>query len=165
MDSRQSGNDGEGCRNDGERAGNDGLVLWSPYPKLGLTGTFTSPMAKAGVPGWQATAGLSPQPCHSAPRGHVASHPHPPLSETGVREANSSRFDRLEEGMDTLEEKVTGIQMTSSVPTPKLWVMPVGGGGGQCLGGSADFRDQPGDRGFSDPESRYQGSEDRDQSQ
>ena len=52
-------------------------------------------------------------------------HTRIPLSETGVREANSSRFDRLEEGMDTLEEKVTGIQMTSSVPTPKLWVMPV----------------------------------------
>ena len=34
MDSRKSGNDGEGCRNDGEGAGNDGLVLWSPYPKL-----------------------------------------------------------------------------------------------------------------------------------
>ena len=42
MDSRESGNDGEGRRNDGEGAGNDGLVLWSPYPKLGLTGTFTS---------------------------------------------------------------------------------------------------------------------------
>ena len=50
MDSRQSGNDGEGCRNDGEGAGNDGLVLWSPYPKLGLTGTFTSPYGK----GWSA---------------------------------------------------------------------------------------------------------------
>ena len=34
-------------------------------------------MAKAGVPGWQATAGLSPQPCHSAPLGHGASPPHP----------------------------------------------------------------------------------------
>ena len=34
-------------------------------------------MAKAGVPGWQATAGLSPQPCHSAPLGHGTSHPHP----------------------------------------------------------------------------------------
>ena len=50
MDFRQSGNDGEGCRNDGEEAGNDGLVLWSPYPKLGLTGTFTSPYGK----GWSA---------------------------------------------------------------------------------------------------------------
>ena len=39
-----------GCRNDGEGAGNDGLVLWSPYPKLGLTGTFTSPYGK----GWSA---------------------------------------------------------------------------------------------------------------
>ena len=38
MDSRESGNDGEGCRNDGEGVGDDGLVLWSPYPKLGLTG-------------------------------------------------------------------------------------------------------------------------------
>ena len=36
MDSRQSGNDGEGCRNDGEGAGNDSLLLWSPYLKLGL---------------------------------------------------------------------------------------------------------------------------------
>ena len=36
MDSRASGNDGEGCRNDGEGAGNDSLVLWSPYSKLGL---------------------------------------------------------------------------------------------------------------------------------
>ena len=50
MDSRESGNDGEGCRNDGEEAGNDGLVLWSPYPELGLTGTFTSPYGK----GWSA---------------------------------------------------------------------------------------------------------------
>ena len=40
MDFRQSGNDGEGCRNDGEEAGNDGLVLWSPYPKLGLIQRF-----------------------------------------------------------------------------------------------------------------------------
>ena len=35
MDSRESENDGEGCRNDGEGAGNDGLALWSPYPKWG----------------------------------------------------------------------------------------------------------------------------------
>ena len=41
MDSRKSGNDGEGCRNDGEGAGNDGLVLWSPYPKLGLMGIIS----------------------------------------------------------------------------------------------------------------------------
>ena len=40
-------------------------------------------MAKAGVPGWQATAGLSPQPCHSAPLGHGASHPHPLIRNWG----------------------------------------------------------------------------------
>ena len=40
-------------------------------------------MAKAGVPRWQATTGLSPQPCHSAPLGHGALHPHP-LIRTGV---------------------------------------------------------------------------------
>ena len=39
-----------GCRNDGEGAGNDSLVLWSPYPKSGLMGTFTSPYGK----GWSA---------------------------------------------------------------------------------------------------------------
>ena len=27
----------EGSRNDGEGAGNGGLVLWSPYPKSGVT--------------------------------------------------------------------------------------------------------------------------------
>ena len=35
---------------DSRASGNDGLVLWSPYPKLGLTGTFTSPYGK----GWSA---------------------------------------------------------------------------------------------------------------
>ena len=68
---------------DSRESGNDGLVLWSPYPKLGLTGTFTSPYGK----GWSAQmAGHSrtlsttlPQP----PLGHVASHPHP-LIRTGV---------------------------------------------------------------------------------
>ena len=60
-------------------------------------------MAKAGVPGWQATAGLSPQPCHSAPLGHVASHPHPLIRNLGLflrkRFIIETLFNKLKSGM------------------------------------------------------------------
>ena len=83
MDSRQSGNDGEGCRNDGEGAGNDGLVLWSPYPKLGLTGTFTSPYGK----GWSAQmAGHSRALSTTLPQRHTRPcglTPHPLIRNWG----------------------------------------------------------------------------------
>ena len=94
MDSRASGNDGEGCRNDGEGAGNDGLLLWSPYPKLGLTGTFTSPYGK----GWSARmAGHSrtlSTTCHSAPLGHGASHPHPLIRNWGFTMVTPRQADQ-----------------------------------------------------------------------
>ena len=75
---------------DSRKSGNDSLAFRSPYPKLGLMGASPHPVAKAEQPRWQATAGLSPQPCHSAPLGHGASHPHP-LSETGVNKHQDKR--------------------------------------------------------------------------
>ena len=63
-----------------------GMTAWCSGPLIQNWGEWEPsphPMAKAGVPGWQATAGLSPQPCHSAPLGHVASHPHPLIRNWG----------------------------------------------------------------------------------
>ena len=77
MDYRESGNDGEGCRNDGEGAG---MTAWRSGPLIqnGVNGNLPlTPMAKAGQPGWQATEGFSPQPCHSAALGHGPPPPHP----------------------------------------------------------------------------------------
>ena len=100
MDYRESGNDGEGCRNDGEGcrndgegAGNDGLVLWSPYPKWGLTGTFTSPYGK----GWSArmaghnrtlSTNLPQRP--TRPWGLTPASPYPKLGLTRTPIARSS---------------------------------------------------------------------------
>ena len=74
----------EGCRNDGEGAGNDGLGLWSPYPKLGLTGTSPSTL-------WQRLEWPDSRPQQDSlhnlatapPLGHVASHPHPLIRNRG----------------------------------------------------------------------------------
>ena len=85
MDSRASGNDGEGCRNDGEGAGNDGLLLWSPYPKLGLTGTFTSPYGKgwtAQMEGYRRTLSTALPQRHTRPLGPLPPHPYPKLGLT-----------------------------------------------------------------------------------
>ena len=82
MDSRQSGNDGEGCRNDGEGAGNDGLVLWSPYPKLGLTGTFASPYGKgwsSQMAGHNRTLSTTLPQRPTRPWGLTAASPYPKL--------------------------------------------------------------------------------------
>ena len=82
MDSRESGNDGEGCSNGGEGAGNDSLVLWSPYPKLGLMGISPSPYGK----GWSAQmAGYSRTLCtvlpqrRTRPWGLTPTSPYPKL--------------------------------------------------------------------------------------
>ena len=86
MDSRKSGNDDEECRNDGEGAGNDGLVLWSPYPKLGLTGTFTSPYGKgwsAQMAGHSRTLSTTLPQRPTRPRGLTSPFPYPKLGLRG----------------------------------------------------------------------------------
>ena len=63
-----------------------GMTAWCSGPLIqnGVNENLPlNPMAKAGVPGWQATAGLSPQPCHSPPLGHGAPHPHPLIRNWG----------------------------------------------------------------------------------
>ena len=52
------------------------MTAWrsGPFIQNGVNGNLPlNPMAKVGQPGWQATEGLSPQPCHSAALGHGAS--------------------------------------------------------------------------------------------
>ena len=99
MDFRESGNDGEGCRNDGEEAGNNGLVLWSPYPKLGLTGTFTSPYGK----GWSARmAGHSRTLSTTLPQRPTRPWvltPHPL-----IRNRSSTNAGKVEEFRELLQE-------------------------------------------------------------
>ena len=55
------------------------MTAWRSGPLIqnGVNGNLPlNPVAKVGQPGWQATEGLSPQPCHSAALGHGASPPH-----------------------------------------------------------------------------------------
>ena len=58
-------------------------------------------MAKVGVPGWQATEGLSPQPCHSTALGHGASPPHP-YPKLGLQRHDTRQQQRPSAGWVTL---------------------------------------------------------------